>query len=148
MKTGRDMKKFVALLLFLLVTPCFLVPTPVIAGDLAVSATVDRNSIRLDEQLVLELNVSGGKAEMPSSLPDIPNFTVNSAGRSESISIINGSMSQTTALRFILTPRAAGKFTIPSIVLSSGGKAYQTQPITVEVLAAGAAPARSRGRGR
>jgi hypothetical protein len=135
------MKKFVALLLFLLVTPCFLVPTPVIAGDLAVSATVDRNSIRLDEQLVLELNVSGGKAEMPSSLPDIPNFTVNSAGRSESISIINGSMSQTTALRFILTPRAAGKFTIPSIVLSSGGKAYQTQPITVEVLAAGAAPA-------
>ncbi|MCX5777712.1 MAG: BatD family protein [Elusimicrobia bacterium] len=133
------MKRLLSILFCSFFVTGMLTPAPLMAADISISAAVDQNVISLDEQLVLELNVSGGKADLPSSLPDIPNFTVQSSGRSENISIINGSMSSSTSLRFTLVPHEAGKFTIPSISMTAKGKTYQTQPIAVEVTAAGAA---------
>jgi len=115
------------------------------AADISVSASVNSNVISLDDQLELSLAVSGGGTNLPDmQLPPLPNFTSHSAGRSQNISIVNGRMSSSVNFRYILAPRAPGKFTIPPIVLEYEGNRYKTEPIEVEVLARGKAPQSSR----
>ena len=117
-------------------------------ADISISASVDKNSLPLDDQLVLEVNVSGNATNVPNPvIPDLPNFTVYSSGRSQSISIINGQMSSSTAFHFTLVPKSTGKFSIPAITLNYGNQAYSTSPIPVEVTASGAAAVSAPARG-
>jgi len=104
------------------------------AGDIAVSAGLDKTSISLDETATLSIVVSGtmGNLQEPS-LPEFEGFSAQGAGQSTNVSIINGKFSGSTVYTYILTPRKAGSFTIPAISLEYQGKTYQTEPLAIEV---------------
>ncbi len=121
---------------------------PLFADGIAISASVDKNSISLDDQIVLELTVSGNMANLPNpTIPDMGNFTVYSSGRSQSMSIMNGQMSSSIIYRYTLAPKNTGKYTIQPITLEKDGKTYRTEPIQVEVLPAGKAPKQAQASG-
>jgi hypothetical protein len=115
---------------------CFFVSSLQIAfaGDLNIVASVDKNVMGLNEQLVLEVNITGQSLNIPSlELPQLNSFTSYSNGRSQNISIINGKITSSLNFRYVLVPKSAGKFVIPALVLEQGGQKYSTQPITIEV---------------
>lgn len=114
------------------------------AGDLTISASVDRTQLTLDEQVILTVAVAGPRTNLPEPrLPAMPNFNVHGAGRNQSISFVNGAISSSVEYRYILVPRAAGKALIGPISVSEGGRASETTPIELLVLKHGSAPAPS-----
>lgn len=111
------------------------------ADNISISATVDKQAVALDDQITLELTISGKVSDLPNPfVPDLSNFTVYSSGRSQSLSIVNGQMSSSVIYRYILVPKNVGKYTIRPITMQFDNKTYQTQPIAVEVMPAGRAP--------
>lgn len=116
-----------------------LAPVPARAADLTVEATVDRNSVPIDGQLVLTVSVSGGLRQAPN--PELPttldqDWTVSSAGTSRNFSFINGQVSSSSVYRFILTPRRTGALTIGRFRVKVGNSIYESDPIAVTVTAA------------
>jgi hypothetical protein len=117
---------------------CALATAPA-AAALSVSAQLDRSRVASDEQLVLSVTVSGDQASMPEpKLPAIENFSVYDSGHSQSLSIINGSVSSSVVYTYVLTPRAVGRFRIPPI---GADGAPPSAPIDVEVVKPGSRPA-------
>ena len=116
------------------------------ADDVTFTANAPQ-AVEVGEQFRLQfvLNAKGSSF----SEPNITDFQVLSGpntSSSSSIQWINGSMSQSTTntYTFILMADHEGKFTIPSATIKSGGKTYQSNPITIEVVA-GSRPAASSG---
>ncbi|MCK4532959.1 protein BatD [bacterium] len=109
------------------------------AQDISLSASIDENIISLDDQLTLKVSASGKTTKIPSpTLPDLPDFTVYSSGRSQNVSLINGKFSSSVTFNYILSPRKAGKYTIPPITLSHKGTIYKTSSIDIEVTSSAA----------
>jgi len=114
------------------------------AEAITFSAVVDRTEIDLDQQITLQLTVSGEDDKLPSPTPPkVEGFNVFSSGRSQQLSIVNGEATASVAHRFILTPQRPGNFVIPTQALHYKGKVYSTKPISVAV----AAPSRQPGSG-
>lgn len=113
------------------------------AGQLSVTAEVNKTQVGLDDQVVLAVTVSGPQASLPDpQLPALSNFSVYSSGRSQNISFVNGRVSSSITHTFVLVPRAVGKGLIPPIAVSAQGTSAQTEPIEIQVVPpAGAGPA-------
>lgn len=116
------------------------------ADDVKFTASAPQ-AVEVGEQFRLQfvLNAKGSNF----SEPNITDFQVLSGPNTSTSSNIqwsNGSMSQSTTYTytFILMADHEGKFTIPSATIKSGGKTYQSNPITIEVVA-GSRPAASNG---
>ncbi|MFA6029268.1 MAG: BatD family protein [Elusimicrobiota bacterium] len=102
--------------------------------DFALSANVDRGMMTLDDQAVLTVTVSGARTDLPEPrLPAIPAFNVHGLGQSNTISFVNGTVSNSVQYRYILVPRMAGRATIGPVTASDGSNTRQTQPIDVMV---------------
>jgi len=55
---------------------------------------VNKTQVALDDQVVLAVTITGTQASLPDpQLPALPNFSVYSSGRSQSISFVNGQVS-------------------------------------------------------
>ncbi|MFQ3676047.1 MAG: BatD family protein, partial [Endomicrobiia bacterium] len=117
---------------------CFLLVISVsFYGEISISASVDKNVVSLNDQLTLQVVISGNVNNLPNpTLPDLTDFQVYSSGRSQNISIINGQISSTVSFNYILSPRKIGNFTINPVSINYQGKIYQTQPINVQVVQA------------
>ncbi|MFN3550235.1 MAG: BatD family protein, partial [Endomicrobiia bacterium] len=103
-------------------------------ADINISASVDKNIVSLDEQITLQVVVSGDVANIPQpQVPNLSDFQIYSSGRSQSISIINGQISSSVSFNYILSPRKIGEFEIPPIKVEYKGKIYQTEPIKIKV---------------
>ena len=61
-------------------------------------------------------------------------------GRSTSVQIINGKRTRSSQFTYtyILTPRSTGTFSIPSAKITVKGKAYTTDPVSIQVVQEGA----------
>ena len=106
------------------------------AQNVSISASFDRNSAAVGEQITMQVSVSGDANDIPEpKLPGIPDFNVYSSGRSQSVSIVNGKMSSSIAYNYVLSPTKPGKFTIGSATLVYKGQTYSTQPIEITVTA-------------
>jgi hypothetical protein len=117
-----------------------LLPAAAVAQDISVKASVDRQSVPLNEQIVLTVAVSGDQPSLPDPrLPSIPNFNVHSVGRSQNLSFINGRVSSTVEHRFVLVPRLIGNAVIGPIEVQSAGQRAATAPIELSVLRPSAA---------
>ena len=117
------MRKTILCLLFL----CF---TVYAAGQVSVTAEVNKTSLALDDELTLSVEVKGASGNMlMPELPSLPAFNVYS--REVQQSSINGKT--TTLFRYIMLPRFVGKATIGAIRFTHNGKTYKTDPITVTV---------------
>ncbi len=109
------------------------------AAEINFTASVDRTTIGIDDQIQLTVSVQGqdiGRVPNPE-LPDLVDFDRlgSTSSQSTSISIINGRMSQQQTISFIyfLRPKKIGTLTIGPCKLNFKGQTYQTEPITIEV---------------
>lgn len=110
------------------------------AAEISINAEVDKAAVALDDQITLNVTVSGSDASLPEpQLPQMPNFSVYSRGRSQSISFINGQVESSIVHTFVLVPRFVGRGTIPPIVARAGAQTLATQPIEIVVEKPGAA---------
>jgi len=120
-------KNFLAAALMLVSTACS-------AAELSIAAQVDKNLVDLNDQVRMDVQVSGPGTSLPEPrLPSIPNFSVQSVGTSQNISMINGKVEASLIFSYILLPRFAGKAVIGPITVELDGKAAQTDPIEIQV---------------
>ena len=115
------MKKF---FLFLFVI-CF---SPLLWGQIQVTAQVDKTNLTLDDELTLTILVRGGTNVRPQ-LPSLPAFNVYS--QLQSSSYINGQTQH--EFRYVMMPRMVGNATIGAITVDYQGKTYRTDPIDVHI---------------
>ena len=103
--------------------------------ELAVSVLLDRDTIGLDEQATLIVEVSGASQNLPQpQLPTLAMFEVYSQGRSSNISIVNGQVTSSATYRYLLLPTKAGTFPINQIAVVSKNKRYKGNEVELTVL--------------
>ena len=104
-------------------------------AQISINDQVDRSQVPLNGQITLTVSVNGPDSSLPDPrIPALPDFSVYSSGRNQSISIINGRVSSSIDYTYVLVPRFVGKGTIPPITLSYKGRTVRTSPIAIEVL--------------
>ncbi len=95
-------------------------------------AQVSKNRVTVGEvfQIAFTLNGSGSNL----AYPNLNDFDIYSGpNQSQSMSMVNGNISQSTTISLFIAAKKEGKFTIgPASVLSSGQK-LETKPIIIEV---------------
>ena len=102
------------------------------AQNISISASVDKNRVTLNEQLVLRVVVSGDVSDMPNpTLPGLSGFTAYSSGRSQNISIVNGKVSSSISFDYVLVPNSPGTHIIGSVVLDFRGNVYKDRKSVV-----------------
>ncbi|NOY53390.1 MAG: protein BatD [Deltaproteobacteria bacterium] len=127
----NDFKKMGEILL--LMVSLLLLYQPAQAGELSVTAGVDRNRITLEDMVRLTISVSGSRKTPEPELPDLPDFEIASRGRSSQVQIINGSYSSRMDYTYLLAPQKTGRLTIGPAIIRFQGEIYRTDPITIRV---------------
>ena len=111
------------------------------AEDISLIATIDRNSLTLNDRLQLTLTIHGTQDTSPPSFPAIDGFTLLFGPKiSAQTSIINGVVSVSKGYTYVLQPAAKGRFTIGPSAVEYKGKVYSSSPVTVEVVDASSSP--------
>lgn len=124
-------------LFFVVATPAFVAAA---AGQIEIEAVLDRDTIGLDEQAVLQVIIQSTDQNIEApNLPTLPMFEVYSQGRSSNISIVNGAVSASMTYRYILMPQKSGTFPIEQIALVHENKRYVADPLVITVLDKGVA---------
>lgn len=134
----------VALWLFFISCALCLFPVFVFAQDIMVEAEVSAQTVALDDYLRLTITVTGVQTLDPVDLPAIEGFQSRFVGPSSRVSIINGKYASSYAFLYDLFPEKTGTWTIPSLTVTVQGKAYATQPVTIEVVSSSGRPAPGR----
>ncbi len=110
-------------------------------SQVSFTAQVDKTTLSSDDTLVLTLAVEGELTQLPQpQLPILEGFAVVGSSRSTQFSMVNGVTSMRGEFVYRLQPTAVGSHTIGAATVQIDGVTYQTDPITVEVVA-GQAPA-------
>ena len=83
--------------------------------------------------IVLQLAIQNASDYKEPVLPEIDGCDVRSAGspsQSSQITIINGRRreSRSVTMQYLITPRRAGKFEIPSLTINVDGRDQKTRP--------------------
>jgi len=134
----REMKISAVFILFLILNQ----GPPAWGQDVQVSATVDRDTIGIHDQVQLSIMISGkdsSDAESPS-LPDLQDFSVVSGPSiGNRFEWINGRSRSSKSFTYILVPKKEGQFTIGPVDVRVGDKIYKTGEIQVHVTSSPAA---------
>lgn len=96
-------------------------------------AQVSKNRVAVGEQFQIAFTLNGpGNNLVYSNLKD---FNIHMGpNQSQSMSIVNGNMSQSTTISFIISAKKEGKITIgPASVIANGNQKLETAPIVIEV---------------
>lgn len=96
-------------------------------------AQVSKNKLSVGEtfQVTYTLNANGNGFKAPALF----DFDVyGGPNQSQSVSIVNGNMSQTISWSFILAPKKEGKFTIAPASVNVGGDRIESNTIAIEVV--------------
>lgn len=105
------------------------------AQEISLTATVDRNSLTVNDRLQLTLTIHGTQDTAPPSFPNIDGFTLLFGPKiSAETYIHNGVISVIKGYTYVLQPAAKGKFTIGPSTVEYKGKVYSSSPLTVEVV--------------
>lgn len=115
------------------------------AQDITFTATVDKTKVAMNDQLELQLIVSGSKDSTNPELPALKGFEIISSGSSSQFSFINGVMNASRTFTYLLMPITEGNIIIDPATVTIDGTVYETKSISVEVLPAGkSVPQQSR----
>jgi hypothetical protein len=93
-------------------------------------ASIDRDTISLQETFVLILRYNGQTTQNPDFVPLQKDFDILNTQQSNQMRIINGQMDSYTDWRIALAPKKSGVFTIPALQVA--GATSQPLSITVE----------------
>ncbi len=101
------------------------------------TASLDRDTITLGEQVTLSLAFEGGQSKNVPK-PSVPGLQIIQTGTSQNVSFINGSMSSAVTIAFSVTAQKPGVFTIPALTADVNGQQLATAPLKLTVLKASA----------
>jgi hypothetical protein len=104
----------------------------VIAQTPSFVAQVSKNKVAVGEvfQVAFTLNGSGSNLVYPN----FNDFNIYSGpNQSQSMSMVNGTISQSTTLSLFIAAKKEGKFTIGEATVMSGNQKLETKPIVIEV---------------
>ncbi|MGQ3685210.1 MAG: BatD family protein [Candidatus Loosdrechtia sp.] len=106
----------------------------IFAQTIRLTATVNKNVLKVNERLELTLTIHGTHDTPPPSFPSVEGFTLLFGPRiSAQTRLINGDISVSKGYTYVLQPAATGRFTIGASEVEYQGKTYSSNPITVEV---------------
>lgn len=123
------------------------VATSATAQQVRVDMSADRTRIGADEQVTVRIEVQSEGGDSPEvQLPTFEGFQVVSrqVQRPMQFSFSFGSRAvvrSSVIYAFGLSPVRVGKIPIPPVRVQVGGQVFQSKPLTIEVVGAGAAPA-------
>ena len=105
-----------------------------VTAQVKFSASAAPEQISRDEVTQLRLVVENAKEVQEIQPPAISNFVIVSGPNRESgMSMINGDVKKYVAISFIIQPKGAGNFTIPSTTARADGKEYKSNPVLIKV---------------
>ncbi|MFH1302943.1 MAG: BatD family protein [Planctomycetota bacterium] len=120
--------------LFLLLSPGRLLAQ----DDVEVAVTINRDTIGLDEQAMLEVKIVGASQNLPQpKIPSLAAFEVYSQGQSSNISIVNGQVSASVTHRYMLLPVKSGTFPISGVAVVHNNHRYEGNAVEITVLNTG-----------
>ncbi len=115
------------------------------AGNVKVEAYVSDKSPCVGANLDFTVSISGDFSRYsPVDMPAINGFQIYGRGTSQSMNFINGRMSNTVEMNYMLIPLKEGDFTIPSLTVIVDGKGYQTDSISISVKKCVSSPMRGQ----
>lgn len=107
------------------------ISTAAIGGTL--SGTLDKSQGNLNDEFVYTLTAEGNEIGDIPEFPPVTGLRIHQGGTSNSYSNINGKVSNSYEVRFILEPEHAGTFVIPPVTMTIDGKQEKTFPLKLDV---------------
>ncbi len=141
-KTGKVKMQKISKRIYILIL-LFILAKTAYTQDITIDASLNRNEAEVGEAIILSVVISGKAQNLPD--PDIlvaKELTISSAGRSQKLTIINGVISSSVNLNYILVPKKEGVYTLGPISVNFAGRNYASQKLQINVHAprAGAGP--------
>ncbi len=106
------------------------------AGDLNVTAHVDRTAVSVNQAVTFTVQVEGTMQNVPA--PDVTqigaDWNVHPSGTSSNMSWVNGRVNVSKSWNYTLVPRRTGTLTIGSVEVDFEGTVYRTDPISIDVV--------------
>ncbi|MBS2033426.1 protein BatD [bacterium] len=97
-------------------------------------AALSTTRCNVGEQVMLELRLSGASSDpLEPRVPDIAGISMEFAGASKNVSMINGVTSSQSTYTYVLTPTQQGSLTVPPISISVDGHTYTSEPLKLQV---------------
>lgn len=104
------------------------------AGAVEIAVSVDKKVLSMDDRLILTAKITGVRGTRKPDLPELYGFRVSRSGSFTEIKTINGRTTMSTSYEYTLVPLRTGRLTIGPLTLDYEDKAYETEPITVDVV--------------
>ncbi|MDP4148964.1 MAG: BatD family protein [Bacteroidota bacterium] len=118
---------------FLLLT---ILPGLLVSGQVKFTTVASGQEIGRSDYLKIEYVVENAKQIDQLEPPDFPGFTiVQGPMQSSGMTVINGNVSQSIGVSFVLQPEKTGKFTIQGATANVDGKKIRSNPVTITVTA-------------
>jgi hypothetical protein len=119
-----------------------------VAQGVTVRAFVNESNATLGSPLYYTVEIQGGMGgDVIPPTSDAIEIQRNSISTSQSMSIVNGQMSQTKSLTFIAIPKKEGNITIPPATVKIGGQVLTTNSVSISVSKGGMAQGQSPNGG-
>ncbi len=119
-----------------------------VAQGVTVRAFVNESNATLGSPIYYTVEIQGGMGgDVIPPTSDAIEIQRNSISTSQSMSIVNGQMSQTKSLTFIAIPKKEGTHTIPPATVKIGGQVLTTNSVSVTVSKGGVAQGQSHNGG-
>lgn len=116
---------------------CVFSATAVRGEELSIQAAFERDRVAMGDTVQFQVTISGmrGRPEAPEIAVDGLDVHYFAPSQSSQMRIENGRVTSSSTLTHIyqVTPRHAGTFTIPSLVIEVDGTKLRTQPVTLRV---------------
>ncbi|MDT8318675.1 MAG: BatD family protein [bacterium] len=116
-----------------------LIPSTAIASEIAIEAFTDKTSLTMKDRLVLTVKISG---EVIGSLPEPYEISYDGfdimrrPSTSSNFSWINGRISSSKTITYILMPKSEGSFLVGKASIEYKGEVFASKPVEVKVAAA------------
>ena len=105
----------------------------VLGQNPAFFAQVSKTKPAVGETFQVSFTLNGSGSNL--TYPNLNDFDVYSGpNQSQSISMVNGNISQSTTISFLLAPKKEGKFTIGAATVISGNQKLETKPIIIDAV--------------
>jgi hypothetical protein len=102
------------------------------AQEASFTASVSKNKVVVGEQFQVSFSINTNASNF--NAPDFSSFiTYSGPNQSSSMQIINGSVSQTISINYVLAAKKEGKYTIGAASIQVGNKLLNTKPFAIEV---------------
>lgn len=117
----------------------------VVVAQVKFSTTANQGEAGLDEYIEIGYVIENAQSVGDFSPPDFKNFkVVQGPSQSQNVTVINGRMSRSVSVSYVLKPETTGKLTIEGATATIDGKNMRSENITVQINKTGNAASSSR----